>query len=200
MPRRSIPASVRYFTPNTMSDLKHYYAPKTRLGINLLILSFILLGVGLLILALISIRKGPIVTLPEALIQQANFFGGYLTAIVGLLTLAAVLYLSLKQSQQQERYFLRQYFLQGTELVSPSVRGNDDLQALRIIDYFSRLALSNKDEELFLVLNTILVGNIRKQLEQADGNTSGNSFRRRSSVEDSSIQKEKALNRKGIMA
>jgi hypothetical protein len=183
-----------------MSDLKHYYAPKTRLGINLLILSFILLGVGLLILALISIRKGPIVTLPEALIQQANFFGGYLTAIVGLLTLAAVLYLSLKQSQQQERYFLRQYFLQGTELVSPSVRGNDDLQALRIIDYFSRLALSNKDEELFLVLNTILVGNIRKQLEQADGNTSGNSFRRRSSVEDSSIQKEKALNRKGIMA
>jgi uncharacterized membrane protein (Fun14 family) len=184
-----------------MSDLKQYYASKTPLSIMLLMLPIIFLSIGLVALGVVSIVRGPIFTLPESLSQQGNFFGGYITAIVGSLTFVAVIITSFKQSQQQERYFMRQYFLQGTELISSAMRSQDDLQALRIIDYFSRLALSSEDDELFLVLNTILAGKIRKQLEQPDKNTLGNyPFAVKAVSKIGSIQKEKALNRKAISA
>lgn len=182
-----------------MSDLKQYYAPTTSSGIKLIILAITLLCLGLVGLAVISILKGPIFTLSDSLSQQGSFFGGYLTAIVGLLTIAAVVLIGYRQQQEQQRYFMRQYFLHGLELISSAMQNTDEVQALRIIDYFSRLAMSSDDDELFLVLNTIFSGNIRKQLESPEEYTRNNyPFAVETVSRIGEIQKAKALMRKGI--
>lgn len=182
-----------------MSDLREYYSPKTSFGVKLMILVISVLCIGLVGIGIISIVRGPIFIVSEPLSQQGSFFGGYLTAIVGLLTLTAVVLIGFKQSLQQERYFMRNYFLQGLELISSAIQNEDDFQALRVIDYFSRLAISSEDDELFLVLNTILYGNIRKQLEQPEDHMRNNyPFAVETISRIGNIQRTKALSRKGI--
>ena len=90
------------------------------------------------------------------LAQQGEFIGGHLAAVAGLLTLAIVVYTGFAQSQQQQRFFMRGYFLHGVELIGEAIQRGDQLHAYRLTDYFSRLAKSEDDDELFLILNTFL--------------------------------------------
>ncbi len=107
-----------------------------------------------------------------------------------------------KQFKQQERYFLRQYFLQGMELIAHAYNDSDNTNthALRLVDYFSRLALSSNDGELFLILNTALHGALRKKLEKPDNATTEIYYYSVQGVQEiGRILRENALKRKGIV-
>jgi hypothetical protein len=133
------------------------------------------------------------------LAQQGDFIGGHLAAIAGVLTLAIVIYTSFTQSQQQQRFFMRDYFLRGVELIGDAMQRGNQLHAYRLVDYFARLAKSEHDDELFLILNTVLSGPLRTVFEKPDQNTIGNyPFAATVITDIGQIQEEKALARKGL--
>jgi len=112
-----------------------------------------------------------------------------------------VIYTSYLQSIQQERFFSRQYFIQGIDLIGTAIRGSDSTTALRLIEYYSRLALSKQDAELFLILNTVLSGDTRKTLEARDKNTLGNyPFAVDAMKEIGALLKTQSLKRKDLSA
>ncbi len=121
-----------------------------------------------------SFFAGPIRSDTTSLGTQGDFFGGHVAASVGTLTLAIVIYTSYRQSLQQDRHFSRQYFIQGADLITSAMRDKDMISAMRFIEYYSRLALSKNDGELYLILNAVLFGDVRKQLESDDKNILNN--------------------------
>jgi hypothetical protein len=160
----------------------------------------VFLGVVVLATGLWSVWYGPAAFASSTeLAQQGEFIGGHLAAVAGLLTLAIVVYTGFAQSQQQQRFFMRGYFLHGVELIGEAIQRGDQLHAYRLTDYFSRLAKSEHDDELFLILNTILSGALRSVFEKPDQNTLGNyPFAATIMADIARIQKEAAFVRKGL--
>jgi len=169
--------------------------PKT-LTLAVVISSFIAAVVfGIAVYSLCSGQ--PLFAVPEKLGSQGDFFGGHLAAVAAILTLAIIIYTSFTQGQQQQRFFMRDYFLHGVELIADAVQRGAQDRALRLVDYFARLAESEKDDELFLVLNTALVGPLRSTLEKHEAHTVSNYPFAVAVLDDiGRIQKEKALARK----
>jgi hypothetical protein len=93
---------------------------------------------------------------PSSLGQQGDFFGGHIAALIGSVTLAFVIYTSYVQSRQTELFFMRQYFLSGVEHIAEALQAGDHIRVARLLDYFSRLALSRSDDELYLILELAL--------------------------------------------
>ncbi len=157
-----------------MSDIDDFSSTRTPNTLRLTIAAVVILGIGIAAIGVYSFFVGPIHSDPSKLGTQGDFFGGHIAASVGALTLAIVIYTSYRQSVQQERFFARQYFIQGAELIASAIRENDQVSGLRLIEYYSRLALSQNDGELLLILNAIIVGDTRKLLESDDRNTLNN--------------------------
>jgi hypothetical protein len=117
----------------------------------------------------------------EQLSQLGDFFGGHITAFVGSITLLVVLFFSYHQGKQQEEFFAsqeqrtakhaeRQAFLDGINLITQwDIRSPGCDQSMRLLDYYARLALKSDDEELLLLLNTVITAQIRKNLEGKNG-------------------------------
>lgn len=113
--------------------------------------------------------------------QLGDFFGGHASASIGSLTLLAVLFFSYHTSRQQQLFVEkqmtqtktdaeRQFFLDGINLVTQwDIESSGCDQAMRLLDYYSRLALKNNDEELLLLINTVMTANIRKNMEGKNG-------------------------------
>lgn len=182
-----------------MADLNQLSPSNTPWMLKAIVAAIVLLGLAVAVACVYSAVYGPILSDTAQLGTQGDFFGGHLAAAVGALTLAIVIYTSYQQSLQQERFFSRQYFIQGVELIAAAIRENDATTALRLIEYYARLALSKRDAELFLILNTILCGDIRKQLESPDKNIAGNyPFAVDAVVEIGTLLKKQSLLRKGI--
>jgi hypothetical protein len=181
-----------------MSDLANLYKTRVPPSLSLAIAAMTFLGLVVLWYGVSSYYHGTtILTSPETLGQQGEFFGGHLAAFAGTLTLAIVIYTGYAQQQQQQRFFLRSYFLDGIGLAAESVRHEDANQALRVLDYFARLALSEHDDELFLVLNTVIAGDIRKQIETGEQHITQNyPFVTQAVAEIGRIQKERSIARK----
>ena len=181
-----------------MSDLSNLYKTRTPLSLTLAIGAMVFLGLSVLWLGGTAYFRGAaVISDPATMGQQGDFFGGHLAAFAGTLTLAIVIYTSYSQQQQQQRFFMRSYFISGIELVSAAVRGDDQPQAFRALDYFARLALSEADDELFLVLNTVIAGDIRKAIESGQQHVVQNyPFAARAVTEIGRIQKERAIERK----
>lgn len=113
--------------------------------------------------------------------QLGDFFGGHTSAFSGSLSLIVVLFFTFHQAKQQREFFLaqkaeaakssdRQFFLDGINLVAQwdmKTPGAD--QCMRLLDYYSRLALESGDRELLLMLNTVVTAQIRKNLEGKNG-------------------------------
>lgn len=113
--------------------------------------------------------------------QVGDFFGGHTAAFAGSLSLLAILFFSYHQSKQQESFFHKQsedeernstrtFFLEGIGLITQwdlAKPGAD--QGLRLLDYYSRLALDSDDRELLLILNTVITAQIRANLEGKNG-------------------------------
>ena len=181
-----------------MSDLNNLYKTRLPLSLTVAIAAMTFLGLAVLGFGISSYFYGTtIISSPEKLAQQGDFFGGHLAAFAGTLTLAIVIYAGYAQQQQQQRFFLRSYFLDGIRLAADAVRQKDANQALRVLDYFARLALSENDDELFLVLNTVIAGDIRKDVENGQQHITQNyPFITRAVAEIGRIQKERAIARK----
>jgi hypothetical protein len=183
-----------------MSDLRKSYQTKSPALLTLLIWAIGLLGFSVLVVGVLSLKQGaPLIGNVDKLGQQGDFFGGHLAAIVGTITLAIAIRTSFVQQQQAQKFFMRGYFLDAVGLIVEASRANDINEALRIVDYFGRLALSQDDDELFLILNTSLAGPVRKQLESPDAQIQNNyHFAVTALKRIGDIQKQMALKRKGI--
>ena len=113
--------------------------------------------------------------------QLGDFFGGHTSAFAGPLSLVVVLFFTFHQAKQQRAFFVsqqtdasktaeRQFFLEGINLITQwdiKLPGCD--QCMRLLDYYSRLALISGDRDLLLLLNTVITAQIRQNLERKNG-------------------------------
>ena len=182
-----------------MADLNQLSPGNTPWVLKGIVAAVVLLGLAVATVGIYSAFQGPLFPDTSKLGTQGDFLGGHLAAAVGALTLAIVIYTSYQQSLQQERFFSRQYFIQGVDLIGTAIREKDTVTALRLTEYYSRLALSKRDAELFLILNTVLGGDIRKQLEMPDKTIRGNYPFAVSALEEiGALLKKQSLARKGL--
>jgi hypothetical protein len=182
-----------------MSDMDQISSTRIPVALTLLLIVVIGLGMAIALIGGYSLFAGPIRTDTSSLGTQGDFFGGHIAASVGALTLAIVIYTSYRQSLQQDRYFSRQYFIQGADLITTAIRDKDTISAMRFIEYYSRLALSKKDGELYLILNAVLYGDVRKQLESDDQTILNNYPYAVSAMKEiGSLLKSQSMKRKGI--
>lgn len=114
--------------------------------------------------------------------QFGDFFGGHTAAFTGSISLVVITFFTFHQAKQQEEFFKhqtartkemsdRQFFIDGINLITQwdiSSSGCD--QCMRLLDYYSKLALASDDKELLLLLNTVITAQIRKNLEGKNGN------------------------------
>lgn len=113
--------------------------------------------------------------------QLGDFFGGHTSAFAGSLSLIVVLFFTFHQAKQQRVFFLsqqadtsrttnRQFFLEGVNLITQwDIKSPGCDQSMRLLDYYSRVALQSEDRELLLLLNTVITAQIRKNLEGKNG-------------------------------
>lgn len=113
--------------------------------------------------------------------QLGDFLGGHTSAFAGSLSLVVVLFFTFHQAKQQQAFFLsqksdtsrtaeRQYFLDGINLITQwDIKSPGCDQCMRLLDYYSRLALRSEDRELLLLLNTVITAKIRENLEGKNG-------------------------------
>lgn len=114
--------------------------------------------------------------------QLGDFFGGHTSAFAGSLSLVVVLFFTFHQAKQQRGFFLtqqtdtlrtanRQFFLEGINLITQwDIKSQGCDQCMRLLDYYSRVALLSSDRELLLLLNTVITAKIRENLEGRNGN------------------------------
>lgn len=150
------------------------------IGATALFALFPLLNLLFLAFANLKLNPGAQLSL-EQLGQTGDFLGGHTAAFSGALSLAVVLFFTFHQSRQQSEHFHTQreeershaeraFFLDGINLITQwdiSAPGCD--QCMRLLDYYSRLALKSKDEELLLILNTVVTAKIRENLQGKNG-------------------------------
>ncbi|HRJ61653.1 MAG TPA: hypothetical protein PKZ97_14055 [Azospirillaceae bacterium] len=108
--------------------------------------------------------------------QQGDYFGGHFGPIFGAFSLIVVVFASYKQHQQQRAFFLKQEsenaralfyqsFTHGIGLISEWDRKESGCrQAMRLVDYYSKLAIERDEPELFRLLNTVITEKIRDTL------------------------------------
>ena len=113
--------------------------------------------------------------------QLGDFFGGHTSAFAGSLSLVVVLFFTFHQAKQQHGFFLtqltetlrtanRQFFLEGINLITQwDIQSPGCDQCMRLLDYYSRVALLSDDRELLLLLNTVITAKIRENLEGRKG-------------------------------
>lgn len=182
-----------------MADIDQISSTRTPFALTILVIVVAGLGLTIALIGGYSFFAGPIRTDTSSLGTQGDFFGGHIAASVGALTLAIVIYTSYRQSLQQDRHFSRQYFIQGADLITSAIRDNDIISAMRFIEYYSRLALSKKDGELYRILNAVLFGDVRKQLESDDKNILNNyPYSVLAMKEIGLLLKSQSMKRKGI--
>ena len=72
-----------------------------------------------------------------------------------------------KQTEQERRFRIREHFLSGIGAIAQyDIDSPGCEQAMRLLDYYSSLAMSSDDAELFHILNTVMTAEIRKKLEE----------------------------------
>ncbi len=70
------------------------------------------------------------------------------------------------QSQQERQLRNREHFLAGIATIAQyDIDSPACEQAMRLLDYYSSLALSQNDPALYSILNTVMTAEIRKKLE-----------------------------------
>ncbi|MER0215947.1 MAG: hypothetical protein DU481_07085 [Nitrosomonas sp.] len=117
----------------------------------------------------------------EELGQFGDFFGGHISAFASSISLVIVVFFTFHQAKQQRVFFLeqqkdtsktmtRQFFLEGINLITQwDIKSPGCDQCMRLLDYYGRLALESKDDELLLLLNTVITAKIRQNLEGKNG-------------------------------
>lgn len=100
---------------------------------------------------------------------QGDFFGGHIAAVVGCITLLVVVVTGFLQISYDRRFRLREHFLSGIAVIGQyDIDSPGCEQALRLLDYYSAIALELNDTELLLLLNTVMTSEIRRTLEKLE--------------------------------
>jgi len=72
-----------------------------------------------------------------------------------------------EQTEQERRFRIREHFLAGIAAIAQyDIASPGCEQALRLLDYYSSLALDSKDPELLHILNTVMTAEVRKKIEE----------------------------------
>ena len=132
---------------------------------------------------------------------QGDFFGGHVAAITSSLTLLIVLASGFVQQSYDRIFRLREQFLSGLNVI-----GQYDIakpgceQALRLLDHYSALALELDDNELLLLLNTVMTREIRARLEELEGEKKPDIYvsARAAKARIAELLKEHHMKRKGL--
>ena len=130
----------------------------------------------LLLLALISgltlvyfvggLLGTPLLNTPQTLGAQGDFIGGHLASILGSITLIVVIFTGYVQIQNERKFRIRELFLSGIAAISSyEAQKPGTEQAMRLLDYFAQVAFQLGDNELLLILNTVITKEIRSNLE-----------------------------------
>jgi hypothetical protein len=70
---------------------------------------------------------------------------------------------------QDAQFRIREYFLSGIAAIARyDIDSPGCEQAMRLLDYYSALALELQDPEMFNILNTVMTDKIRKNLERIE--------------------------------
>jgi uncharacterized protein YneF (UPF0154 family) len=118
-----------------------------------------------------QIHKKPIASETEMKIlgEQGEFFGGHLATIFSALTLALVVFTTYTQMHDAREAATRSMFSSGIDAVARyDIAHPGCAQALRLLDYYSRLALNFDDKQYYLFLNSVMTGSVRIELEKPD--------------------------------
>jgi uncharacterized membrane protein len=117
--------------------------------------------------------RGAVFSVTEARGQQGDFIGGHLSALFSSITLIAVLYFGWRQReedklrrQKEGETRKREAFLAGLDLICQyDIKSPGSEQAMRILDYYSKLAVDDGSEDWLWMLNTVITKAIRKNLD-----------------------------------
>jgi hypothetical protein len=72
-----------------------------------------------------------------------------------------------EQTDQERRFRIREHFLAGIAAIAQyDIASPGCEQAMRLLDYYSSLALASEDPELLHILNTVMTTEIRKKIEE----------------------------------
>jgi len=106
---------------------------------------------------------------PESLGPQGDFLGGHLASILGSITLVVVILSGYVQVSQDRKFRVREHFLSGISAISAyEAQQPGTEQAMRLLDYYALVAFQLDDEELLLILNTVITKDIRANLEEIE--------------------------------
>lgn len=132
---------------------------------------------------------------------QGDFFGGHIAAITSSLTLLVVLITGYLQQSTDRAFRTREHFLAGLNVIGQYDIANPGCeQALRLLDHYSRIALELKNDELLLLLNTVITKDIRSKLESLDEGTGKEIYvyARAAKKKIGDLLKDHHMTRKGI--
>ncbi len=132
---------------------------------------------------------------------QGDFFGGHVAAVTSSLTLVIVLASSYVQHAIDRTFRLREHFLAGLNVIGQyDVAHPGCEQALRLLDHYSALALDLNDNELLLLLNSVMTKDIRLRLEKLENGNKNETYiyAREAKKKIAEILKEHHMDRKGI--
>ncbi|WP_343633687.1 hypothetical protein [Roseateles sp.] len=130
-----------------------------------------------------------------------DFFGGHVAAISSSLTLIIVLTTSYIQQTSDRTFRLREQFLAGLAVIGQyDIARSGCEQALRLLDHYAGLALALEDDELLLLLNTVMTRDIRLRLEEIEKEKGSEIYvyARKAKGQISEILREHHMERKGI--
>lgn len=100
---------------------------------------------------------------------QGDFFGGHVAAITSSLTLIIVVITGYLQHSADRAFRLREHFLAGLNVIGQyDVTKPGCEQALRLLDHYAALALELNDNELLLLLHTVMTRDIKARLEELE--------------------------------
>ncbi len=72
-----------------------------------------------------------------------------------------------QQAAQDRKFRIREHFLSGIGAIAQyDIDSPGCEQAMRLLDYYSSLALIENQPELFYLLNTVMTAEIRKKIEE----------------------------------
>jgi hypothetical protein len=102
-----------------------------------------------------------------SLAEQGEFVGGHYSTVLSAVTLALLVYTSFAQARAARKATIREMFSSGIDAVARyDIKEAGCPQALRILDYYSRMALDYDDRDYYLFLNTVMTGPLRDKLEE----------------------------------
>jgi hypothetical protein len=118
---------------------------------------------------ILGLRGTPLLVEETRLGPQGDFFGGHIASFVGCITLAVVVLTGYLQVLNDQRFRTKEHFINGINVISGyDINKPGCEQAMRLLDYYSSVALELQDSELLLILNTVITKEIRKRIEEIE--------------------------------